>query len=64
VSEWISVKDQLPEQRKDVLAFFRVRGPYVTSYFQWENMPEPLWSPGLRDWGEVTHWMPLPEPPK
>jgi hypothetical protein len=63
MSEWISVKDRLPEERKDVLAYFSEAGYYVTSWFKWDTMPEPLWSPAIPAWGKVTHWMSLPEPP-
>lgn len=61
--EWISVKDRLPEKRKDVLCLFqdntRIRNRIEISWvdsvgcFLYEAI-----------YGEVTHWMPLPEPPK
>lgn len=59
VPKWISVKDRLPERNKRILASFK--GGMVTtsmcintaSCFLFEN-----------DYGKVTHWMPLPEPPK
>lgn len=75
-SEWISVKDRLPENLVDKRKVSSIsclvatkppksqpnRKPGVTKAqrqwnpyrFRWE------WSRGLR----VTHWMPLPEPPK
>lgn len=52
---WISVKEQLPEEQKDVLVYLK-RGGCAVDYF----------IPSRNDkWGykDVTHWMPLPEPP-
>ena len=70
MSGWISVKERLPENAKNVLAYYGFdRGdgdlgmrfigtlsyfPYcLTPHWQHEGL-------GL----VVTHWMPLPEPPK
>jgi hypothetical protein len=64
VSEWIDVKQRMPTEREMVLVNLS-RGMYWLSYwFQWECMERPLWSNMLREWGEVTHWMPLPAPPE
>lgn len=71
VGEWISVKDELPEKRGTyiVMTAFE-RKPYKvmtmdfeietsinkeTQKYKWYGKLSPL---------EVTHWMPLPEPPK
>ena len=74
MSEWISVKERLPDDEKDgetVLAivsgkphknitlchalmtagYFPGEGWVVNEYPEWENPT-------------ITHWMPLPEPPK
>jgi len=67
MSGWISVKDRLPEIWDDYLAFGY--GPtipascFVAVYDpksnKWYDMHTD-W-----DWSDViTHWMPLPEPPK
>ena len=53
MSEWISVKDRLPEHGQLVL----VCGDY------WNIEKYPHWS-GTFDCPGVTHWMPLPDPPK
>ena len=60
--EWISVKDRLPEKEDDVLAYeFRgdVSIAYISGY-EWRNLE----SGYVMDASYVTHWMPLPEPPK
>ena len=69
MSEWISVKDRLPENEDFVLVSVTGRFHHI----KFENAPDiasfcregwilescPEWSnPG------VTHWMPLPEMPK
>lgn len=80
VQEWISVDDRLPEAvstrkryRSTSKKSIRVLCVCVQKsgktmvkegYCEWYNdYPEPRWLiPGTID--EVTHWMPLPEPPK
>ncbi len=56
---WISVKDRLPETRKRVLVFIKKPANYTS--IDTDRMVDDKW---VR-WGRyVTHWMPLPEPPK
>ena len=68
---WISVKDRLPDTRDWVLVIgeFVPEGgwfvPQIAEYFldSWRLDVDECSSPedrGIR----VTHWMPLPEPPK
>lgn len=65
---WISVKDRLPEVRHAVLGYT----PFYKNIWA-VTMHEDgcwyFWYPGTseydQDWyGPITHWMPLPEPPK
>ena len=61
MSEWISVKDRLPEEYGDVLVF-RV-------YNQRPMMSVDTYDADRKRFskyhnGGVTHWMPLPEMPK
>ena len=58
MAEWISVKDRLPEDEKSVLVITKNGKPWVAHYdLKWR---------GWRTSGSttITHWMPLPEPPK
>lgn len=54
---WISVKDKLPKNFDDVLAIYESGRMDVTCRHSDGWLME-------RHWGPVTHWMPLPEPPK
>lgn len=64
--KWISVKDGLPEVGQQVLVFCRSRmsmnhvtvSTYKTDYSYTRRC---YWSRRVKD---VTHWMPLPSPPK
>ncbi|XSV11844.1 DUF551 domain-containing protein [Escherichia coli] len=58
---WISCSDQMPDNNHDVL-FFDVWGYIRIGWFSADD-----WSWFTSDDGccmEVTHWMPLPEPPQ
>lgn len=66
-SEWISVEDRLPERKQVVLCYRGdFRGDMMNTYVylgsgNWED------DYGYRGTSEhegITHWMPLPEPPK
>ncbi len=54
--EWISVEDRLPEKYQPVIAYL----PGIIYSDQHVQMIK-WWD---ADVVEVTHWMPLPEPPK
>lgn len=64
VPKWISVKEQPPKDGQKVIAAFRDgedvivdQARYSNGEFDFEN-----WA---YVWDEnITHWMPLPEPPK
>lgn len=66
--EWISVKDRLPDKNGDFLAYVpnekdntkeRVETLYymdINNWFKGDYYSRKVYG--------VTHWMPLPEPPK
>ena len=80
VQEWISVKDRLPEDSGCYLVVYRDKyngsisiafdmyvkcniGEWWESEFACDITKQFLWATRLQE-QEVTHWMPLPQPPK
>ena len=59
--KWISVKERLPERNEWVLTYYEDGMQRVKKY-DIDGFPI-LLTIGL-EWVSVTHWMPLPEPPK
>lgn len=55
--EWISVKDRFPENYSRVLVYIEGK-PFEMDCDRLVNSRWVRWN------GYVTHWMPLPEPPK
>lgn len=70
MSEWISVKDRLPEGEEDVLVHLTSKELVVGAFMTALIHDERFWV--LSRGGDfyacpqfgVTHWMPLPEPPE
>lgn len=64
--EWISVKDRLPEPTDQVTVWIPEDNRVLPCWYM-HNAFE-VYSIARQDWftphGEITHWMPLPEPPK
>ena len=65
VQEWISVNDRLPEPYVSVLVnmpgekpFRTVREGFISNDGIWQS------AMFRREPGEVTHWKPMPQPPK
>ena len=62
--EWISVKDKMPETDE-----FHFVNCLVCRFSK--SVFEARWNPRVNDWQQlsfekldnITHWMPLPEPP-
>ena len=59
VGGWISVKDRLPEKNVPVLVWEKQGFAYVDML-----EAECVWQIASTNYAIVTHWMPLPEPPK
>ena len=56
-SKWIPVTERLPEQGQEVIVYDGgVLKPKVFCYL--------FWNKNYDSWARITHWMPLPEPPK
>ena len=64
VQEWISVKDRLPEPWKQVLIYSRYDFCEVALYIGIPGKWRVTWNHEMLDADSVTHWMPLPQPPK
>ena len=66
--EWISIKDRLPKEGGRYWCYLEHQNDLGLSHFQWNcsyNENEKRFSDRyLIDGEKVTHWMPLPEPPK
>lgn len=57
---WVSVKDKLPELFKNVLTI-NIEGKILINWLEDIENEEGYFA---YDGKRVTHWMPLPEPPK
>ena len=65
VQEWISVKDGLPREGEDVLVFgyWHEKFQPLMCYLSPHRKGEWFTTVAGQQVYEVTHWMPLPEPP-
>lgn len=61
---WIPVTERLPEPWKDVLVYSRYDFCETAVYIGVPGKWRVTWNHGMLDVDSVTHWMPLPEPPK
>ena len=72
MSEWISVEDRLPNRDCNVIVYAqKVRGGFIkkerfitTAVFCMPMIHKHYFDFADNGTGIVTHWMPLPEPPK
>lgn len=69
--DWISVDERLPENGAYVLAWNGALCPAHSALFISDKCGHKFTQPSDKAWYEdsgrflgVTHWMPLPEPPK
>ena len=65
VQEWISVDDMLPDPFVSVLVQMPGEEPFPTVREGFISN-DGIWQSAMfrREPGEVTHWMPMPQPPK
>ena len=66
MSEWISVKERLPRQNTGVLTFApKMAMPIVVDWYNgYYGEDDGEWYEGWQTGRNITHWMPLPEPPQ
>ena len=65
VQEWVSVKDNLPEAGRYVVCIAK-RNPFSRFMPMVARIEKNGWANPITEQyiSEVTHWMPLPDPPK
>ena len=65
VQEWISVTDRLPKPFVSVLVYMHGEEPFSTVHEGFISN-NGIWQSAMfrREPGEVTHWQPMPQPPK
>ena len=64
VQEWVSVNDRLPEESGIYIVTANDGHAHRVSFVQWQKKNR-MWNlTGARSYWRVTHWMPLPKPPK
>ena len=64
VQEWVSVKDRLPEESGMYIVTANDGHAQRVSFVQWQKKNR-MWNlTGERSYWRVTHWMPMPHPPK
>ena len=61
--KWISVTERLPENFVSVLGYMPASEPFPPVR-ECYTVGKSFFFPALDDIQRVTHWMPLPEPPK
>lgn len=62
--KWVSVKNQKPETGRKVLLYTRYGYPAIGSRSRSFHDEYSLVGHPFMRTNEITHWMPLPEPPK
>jgi len=67
MNEWISVEDKMPDVDEPVLIYYE--GLYVGCASHWKAKSHFYWNFNCDCYSGsgpqcVTHWMPLPKPPK
>lgn len=64
LSRWVSVTERLPEEKKAHYLCYLDDDSIAVCYWSNINIHGIRWEWHNPNWKEVTHWMPLPEPPK
>lgn len=64
MSEWISVKNRLPEKDTAVLCYYDGYLDVMEYWYDEDNGKPVFYNPPSPPSENVTHWMPLPKPPE
>lgn len=64
VQEWIPVTERLPEESGMYIVTANDGHAQRVSFVLWQKKNRTWNLVGARSYWRVTHWMPLPEPPK
>ena len=64
VQEWISVKDRLPEESGMYIVTANDGHAQRVSFVLWQKKNRRWNLTGARSYWRVTHWQPMPQPPK
>ena len=68
MSDWINVKDRPPDVDQEVFVIglfgFDHNKSFGSGKITYKDDFNVYWTGGSRSLYNVTHWMPLPEPPK
>ena len=62
-TQWIPVEERMPENFVSVLGHIKDAGPFP-SVRECYTVGNAFYFPALQDAYHVSHWMPMPEPPK
>jgi hypothetical protein len=62
--EWISVGDRLPDEGQYVLLYGKGNRQITSMFQKGKFLCYDLWHEGFEEAEEITHWKPLPNPPK
>jgi hypothetical protein len=62
--QWISVEERLPEQTGKYIVCTSKSSVYCAKFYKYPCERHPYGYFGTDSYTHITHWMPLPEPPK
>lgn len=63
-ARWIPVTERLPEPKREHYLCYLDDDSIAVCYWSNVSIRGNKWEWHNPNWKEVTHWMPLPEPPK
>lgn len=65
IQKWIPVTERLPKEDEDVIAFCYYHESWQAQVCHLSSNYKEQWYTSVAgQWVKVTHWMPLPTPPK